>query len=202
MSPLEHIYRRLHQRRGTMIEEQEPIPPYIVPPWWQGPNIRIASSSEIAKNQHKEFLKHSSKCLFIYTDGSGINDQVGAAAVSPLMRSTKMTHMGNSETSTVYAAELQGIKLALEIADEDTEKGNKRDKLIIFTDNQAAIRAFQTPLYDSWNKRTSLGSLGDVVQCRETKWNTGGRLKLDHSGIAALRTAGSVYDVINQSSHH
>ncbi|PQE23331.1 zinc knuckle protein [Rutstroemia sp. NJR-2017a BBW] len=53
--------------------------------------------------------------------------------------------MGNSETSTVYAAELQGIKLALEIADEDAEKGNKRNKLIIFTDTQAAIRAFQNP---------------------------------------------------------
>jgi len=32
VSPLEHIYRRLYQRRGVIIEEQEPIPPYIVPP--------------------------------------------------------------------------------------------------------------------------------------------------------------------------
>jgi ribonuclease HI len=50
--------------------------------------------------------------------------------------------MGNSETSTVYAAELQGIKLALEIAVEDKERGNKRDKVVVFTDNQAAIRTF------------------------------------------------------------
>ena len=67
----------------------------------------------MARNQHKEFLKHSSNCIFIYTDGSGINNQVGAAAVSPLTRSTKMVYMGNSETSTVYAAKLQGINLAL-----------------------------------------------------------------------------------------
>jgi hypothetical protein len=53
--------------------------------------------------------------------------------------------LGNSETSTVYAAELQGIKLALKIADKDAEKGNKRDQLIIFIDNQAAIRVFQNP---------------------------------------------------------
>lgn len=65
--------------------------------------------------------------------------------MSPLTRHTKMTYMGNSETSTVYAAELQGIKLALQIADDDAEKGNKRDKVVIFTDNQAAIRTFQTP---------------------------------------------------------
>jgi hypothetical protein len=89
-----------------MIEEQEPIPLYIVPLWWQGPNIRIASSSEMAKNQHKELLKHSSNCIFIYTDGSGINNQVGAAVVSPLTRSTRIIYMGNSETSTVYAVEL------------------------------------------------------------------------------------------------
>ncbi|PQE10727.1 reverse transcriptase protein [Rutstroemia sp. NJR-2017a WRK4] len=164
LSPLEHTYRRLYQSRGATIEEQEPIPPYVAPPWWQGPSIRIASNAKTAKKQHKESLKHSSNRIFIYTDGSGIDNQVGAAAVSPLTRSTKMVYMGNSETSTVYAAELQGIKLALQIADEDAEKGSRRDK----------------PLkpYDSWNKRTSLGSLGDVMQYRETKWNTGGRLKV------------------------
>ena len=51
-----------------------------------------------------------------------------------------MAHMGNRETSTVYAAELQGINLALQIADDDAKKGNKRDRVVIFTDNQAAIR--------------------------------------------------------------
>ena len=34
--------------------------------------------------------------------------------------------------------------MALEIADEDAERGNNRDKLIIFVDNQAAIRTFQS----------------------------------------------------------
>jgi len=43
--------------------------------------------------------------------------------------------MGDSETSTVYAVELQGIRLALQIIDEDVERGNKRDRVIIFTDN-------------------------------------------------------------------
>jgi hypothetical protein len=68
---------------------------------------------------------------------------VGAAAVSPLTRCTKLAHMGDNETLTVYAAKLQGIRLALQIADEDAERGNKRGRLIIFTDNQAAIRTFQ-----------------------------------------------------------
>jgi ribonuclease HI len=73
--------------------------------------------------------------MFIYTDGSGIDGHVRAAAVSPMTRHTRTAYMGNSETSTVYAAELQGIKLALEIAVEDKERGNKREKVVVFTDN-------------------------------------------------------------------
>jgi ribonuclease HI len=145
LSPLEHTYRRLRQRRGASIEDQEIISPFLVPPWWQGPIVRIASCPETARTQHKEFLKHPSNSLFVYTDGSGIDNHVGAAAVSPLTRCIKLAHMGDSETSTVYAAELQGIRLALQIADEDAERGNKRGRLIIFTDNQAAIRTFQNP---------------------------------------------------------
>ena len=51
-------------------------------------------------------------------------------------------YIGDSKTSTVYAVELQGIKLALQIIDEDVERGNKKDRLIIFIDNQVAIRTF------------------------------------------------------------
>jgi ribonuclease HI len=67
--------------------------------------------------------------------------------------------MGDNETSTVYAAELQGIKLALQIADEDAEKGNKRDRLIIFTDNQGAIKTFQNP-----TGRSSAYIVADAIQ--------------------------------------
>jgi hypothetical protein len=125
--------------------DQEIIPPFLVPPWWQRPIVRIASCPKTARTQHKEFLKHPSNSLFVYTDGSGIDNNIGAAAVSPITRCTKLAHIRDGETSTVYAAELQGIRLALQITDEDAERGNKRDRLIIFTDNQAAIRTFQNP---------------------------------------------------------
>jgi len=146
LSPLEHMYKRLYQRRGVEMEEQEAIPPYIAPPWWMGPNTRIAPGAEAATLQHKECLRDPSNNLHVYTDGSGIDGHVGAAAVSPLTRDTKIAYMGNNETTTVYAAELQGIKMALQIAAEDWEGGNRRDKVVIFTDNQAAIRTFQNPL--------------------------------------------------------
>jgi ribonuclease HI len=47
--------------------------------------------------------------------------------------------MGPDTTSTVYAAELQGISLALQIAQEYAERGGERRKVAIYTDNQAAI---------------------------------------------------------------
>jgi ribonuclease HI len=58
---------------------------------------------------------------------------------------TRKAYMGDSTTSTVYAAELQGIRLALKIALDDWKKGSRRKKLIIYTDNQAAIRTVGRP---------------------------------------------------------
>jgi hypothetical protein len=52
--------------------------------------------------------------------------------------------MGDT-TSTVFAAKLQGIRLALMMALEDWNKGNRRKKLIIYSDNQASIMAVGNP---------------------------------------------------------
>jgi hypothetical protein len=54
LSQFDVNYRlRLRQRCGASIEEQEIIPPYLVPPWWQGPSVGIAPSSEMASTQDK-----------------------------------------------------------------------------------------------------------------------------------------------------
>lgn len=47
--------------------------------------------------------------------------------------------MGTDATSTVYAAELRGISLALQIAREYRERSGNRQTIVIYTDNQAAI---------------------------------------------------------------
>jgi ribonuclease HI len=47
--------------------------------------------------------------------------------------------MGPDTQSKVYAAELQGISLALQIAHEHADESGKHRQIPIYTDNQAAI---------------------------------------------------------------
>jgi ribonuclease HI len=78
--------------------------------------------------------------LVQYKDGSCINDKVGALAVTADSSITHRSYLGRASEITIYAAELRGILSALEIA-------YKRDyrAVIVFTDNQAAIRSVANP---------------------------------------------------------
>jgi hypothetical protein len=94
---------------------QEPIPPFITPPWRHGPKTHIDESADKARSRHdREHEKDQS--LSIYTDGSGIDGEISAAAACLLTQQTRTVHIGPDTDSTVYAAELQGISLALQIA--------------------------------------------------------------------------------------
>jgi hypothetical protein len=55
--------------------------------------------------------------------------------------------MGDDDTSTVYAAELRGIEMALNSTLESTAPWVTRTKngLVIFADSQAALKALRQP---------------------------------------------------------
>ena len=55
---------------------------------------------------------HTANTLRIYTDGSGIQGRIGAAAYSP----TKHLYLGTDKQFNVYTAELSAIDLASEFA--------------------------------------------------------------------------------------
>jgi hypothetical protein len=76
------------------------------------------------------------------TDGSGINEHIGAAVIllspdslsSPLLRK-RIRYVGREAKSTVYAAQLEGILLALQILKTNRNPNPDRKKAAIFTDN-------------------------------------------------------------------
>ncbi len=80
----------------------------------------------------------------IYTDGSGINNKIGAAAVSPDIDSTFSVYLGPSDWYTVYSAELHGILQALTMAAVHQAR-TQLNEIIINTDNQASIQAIGDP---------------------------------------------------------
>ncbi|KAH7548744.1 RNasehypothetical proteinH domain containing protein [Bipolaris maydis] len=90
------IYNDMKTQRSQGFDKQEPIPPFMTPPWREGPATHIDTQ-------------------------------------------TRAVHTGPSTVSTVYAAELQGISLVLQIAEQCMEAGGKRREIAIYTYNQAAI---------------------------------------------------------------
>jgi ribonuclease HI len=75
--------------------------------------VYIEDSTEKAQKEHQRQEQHETDAIHIYTDGSGINGRIGAAAVCTTTQETTSAYMGEDTTSTVYASELQGIILAL-----------------------------------------------------------------------------------------
>jgi ribonuclease HI len=75
-----------------------------------------------------------------FTDGSGFEGSIGASAVAPQEATLERRHLGSSDQSTVYLAELTGIEMAIA-----SFKANPAQELVIFVDSQAAIQAVQSP---------------------------------------------------------
>jgi ribonuclease HI len=76
----------------------------------------------------------------LYTDGSCINEKVGALAVTADGSIIRRLYLGRALEVTIYAADLRAILLALEIAYKKDYRA-----VIVFTDNQVAIRSVANP---------------------------------------------------------
>ena len=148
VSPLDQFSSLLENQYKAPLSRLEMRQPNVVPPWWTPPLTRIDSTPEAAIKEHDVIDPHTALC--IYTDGSGIDGHLGAAAVAPSIQTgniqtKRLEYIGPASASTVYAAELRGIVLAFQIALDIFATSNVAGRCVIFTDNQAAIQAMANP---------------------------------------------------------
>ena len=148
MSNLEHLVK---QYPDYVTETMEEIHPYIKPPWWTLTNTttHIANiPKDKAKEEHENFLRDNNtpNIIYIYTDGSGIENHIGAAAYSPTTSTVAHDYLGKTDNANVYAAELTAIHLGVKMAGKSQEQ---YDKCYIYVDNQSAIQAIDNPKQQS-----------------------------------------------------
>lgn len=142
-SPLYRLTKRYNSQGRLPAGEPETRKPYAIPPWWKPPDTWIDEDPEKAIATHDRVIQETNS-LNIYTDGSGINGKIGAAAVVPTRKIIEKAYMGTEEISTVYAGELQGIRMGLDIARRERAIRPIR-RINIFTDNQASIQSTESP---------------------------------------------------------
>jgi len=134
--------------------EIETIYPYIRPPWWSlKANIHIDANKEKAEDHHRQTTSHltspntgrpepTTATVHIYTDGSGINQGIGAAMYCHTTQHTNLRYLGKETESMVYAGELEAIHMAItHVRKLTTETMRCR----IFTDSQPAIKSIDKP---------------------------------------------------------
>ena len=135
-SPLHHIMSCLHLEPNE-IEEIGPV--RRDPRWISKVGTIIEENKEAAKRRQSE----EEADVRVYTDGSGIEGGIGAAAV--LLRGNRPPkhlkyHLGSSEHHIVFGGECVGLLLGLELI----RKEKNVTKALIAIDSQATVRAISS----------------------------------------------------------
>jgi ribonuclease HI len=131
LSPI-HLIFKIHPIQPDHIETLDPVRCH--PSWQPLHTHHIAANREDAITA----LRSREDELKIYSDGSGLDGMIGAAATVGVSGGRSLRFQLGKETEhTVFEAELVGVLLALHLLGEYPQKRS----ILIAIDNQAAIRA-------------------------------------------------------------
>ncbi|KAI9035703.1 ribonuclease H family protein [Aspergillus affinis] len=95
----------------------------------------IIEGAEEAVQTHDRICREDRQIW--YTDGTGYQGMIGAAAVSIRAGKTARKYLGTELDSTVYVGELEGTRMALDRA--------KPIPITVFSDSQTAIQTVRNP---------------------------------------------------------
>jgi hypothetical protein len=119
--------RKWLEKKVGNIERLKTRQSYYIPLWKPPLDVRIAPSKEEAEKHH-EANKYTTRRR-IYTDGSGLNNRVTAAAVTPYSYTvSQLKYTGNIQ---IYHRKLLNIALAL----QQKAASYKTNSITIYSDN-------------------------------------------------------------------
>ena len=127
----------------SSLSNLEQIIPYVAPPWWALPPPTVIKPSEKeAELAYKNLIRAfpPNENLFVYIDGSGINEKLGASATTRTVAWNSF--LGSTNSFTVYSGELYGSLLGRGLA---SHVGHRLGRVFIYVDNQAPIRTIGNP---------------------------------------------------------
>lgn len=139
-SPLGRLKRFITKEVGSSILEVENRTAFVAPPWGFFPKTIALDDADEAIALHDSILEQEG--LHIYTDGSGIKDKVGAAAVCIETSQAKAAYVGPFSKHTVYCGEVHALDLAIQLVAES----GACLPVHIFTDNRGAVQSASNSL--------------------------------------------------------
>jgi len=131
-SPIHNLFCHF-QIKPSEIEEINPIH------WHPGWQPEFTSHIAADKNSAAQLICTCIDDLQLFSDGSGFESNIGAAAITTTPWNNLQYLLGDEDSHTVFEGEVAGILLALQLID----KSPKSTSVLIALDNQAAIRALE-----------------------------------------------------------
>ena len=125
---------------------------FVNEPWGLVPTTHLLVGDDPAKEAHDEIVKDQ-HIIKIYTDGSGIDGRIGAAAVVKWEdgeTQTQKAYLGPASKYSVFCGEAKGLEMAIEAVattDRDTLK-----PVHIFVDNRGLVEAITNPTAQNGQK--------------------------------------------------